>query len=126
MRTPIEYVEDIDGQFFVCRSKKLSRMSVEWGKFSVDMNREIKERIENDDPEKMTLKYVFIYWTTVSQLLELYYTKRGGLFGKGKIRRKSNECKELKNIILNGVGANPLGLPVESSFTDFVTRFVGR
>jgi len=126
MKTPINYVNEIDANFLICSSKKLSRLSVEWGKFSVDMNREIRERIENNDPDTLMLKYVFIYWVNRSQHLQLLYEKRGGLLGKGKIRRKNNECREIRNIIVNGLDTDPLNLKMQSRWSDFIGRIVGR
>lgn len=126
MKKPIDYTNEIDGNFLRCKAKRLSRLSVEWGKFSADMNKEIRERIENNDPDSLMLKYVFIYWVVRSQHLQLLYEKRGGLLGKGKIRRKDNECREIRNIIKNGIEADPLNLKLESNWAEFIGRIVGR
>lgn len=89
----------IDAKFEICKNKNLSRFSVEWGKWSREMNIAIREMIENDHPKKVQLQDVFAYWTTSSQLLELYYTKP--FLCSLEIRRLENEKKRLRKNTLS-------------------------
>ncbi len=102
MKTPIEYIELIDEQYKEAKAKKLSRFSVEWGKWSRAMNLETRKRIESGkDPDEIKLQYVFIYWTLRSRLLELH---KKSVFGSGKAKRRVivNEIEEIKEIITTG------------------------
>lgn len=86
MKTVAEYIEDIDRMYIECRKERLSRMDLKWGKWSAEMNREIRKRIEEqDDPDNVRLKYVFIYWNLRSRLLEVYYKHR---LGKNSLKKK--------------------------------------
>lgn len=98
--TPEEYIELIDRKYLEAKKKKLSRMSVEWGKWSREMNLELRQRIESrSDPEELRLKHVVVYWTLRSQLLELHYSKPN--FGLVKKKKLSKECRQMKETILN-------------------------
>jgi len=124
----IDYVEIIDEQYNTCKKRGLSRMSLEWGRFSAEMNREIRSRIESEDTESLSLRYVFTYWVTISQLLELNFKYDKRLYGKGKIRKKYKELLELKNIILKGIGTDPLGFDIEpkTSWQDLVVSLTSK
>jgi hypothetical protein len=123
---PIEYMEIISRKYQECKKEGLGRMSMEWSLFSSEMNRETRHRIERNDPDSLGLKYVFIYWVTISQLLDLHFTYKGKPFGKNKIKKKQREVMEIRNIIVNGVESDSLGLDVEPNvrWEDIMTRLI--
>lgn len=99
-KSPEEYVEYIDEQYLIAKKKKLSRLSVEWGKWSREMNLELRGRIESrEDPEELRLKYVIVYWTLKSQLLELHHSKPHS--GRAKKKKVAKEAKQIKTLILH-------------------------
>jgi hypothetical protein len=128
MKTPEQYVNEIDALFIKCRAKKLGRMSLEWGEPSAEMNREIRQRIEDKDPESVKLKYIYVYWVLRSGLLELFARSKGGLLFKGKITRQSRECKKIRKVIFEITKENPLGITDEenNSWVSFVDKIKGR
>ena len=96
-----ELLDYIDKKYRDAKSKRISRMSVEWGRWSREMNLGLRKRIESKkDPEELALKYVIIYWTIRSQMLELHYKSR--FFGRVKIQRLAKEAADIKEIILTG------------------------
>jgi hypothetical protein len=128
MKTPIDYVEDIDKMFEECKMEGISRMDQKWGVWSGEMNRETRKRIEEEDTESLKLKYVFVYWQNMSQLLELYFKYGKKMFGKNKIKMKMREAAEIKNVILNGVAVDPLGLDIRSktSWVEYAAKLTGK
>jgi len=107
MKTAIGYLDIIDIAYFEARKDRISRFSVEWGKWSTTMNRAIRIRIQDEkDPENLKLRYVFIYWTIMSQLLELHYRYK---ILKNKQKKKLfKEASDIKEIIVAGRGLQPL------------------
>jgi hypothetical protein len=97
--TPIkDYVEKIDTYFEMLKGKK-PRIDLDWGLWSREMNLEIRDRINNRDPQTRQLSMVFNYWLTVSQLLDLEFRYRKGVFGKNKLKKKRQEVKLLRQAI---------------------------
>jgi len=96
-----DYVDLIEWSYRSAKVARMSRMSPEWGVWSAEMNREIRKKIEENDPESLELKYVFVLWVTRSQLLELNYQSR--ILRMGRKRKLSRECVKLKEMILTGV-----------------------
>ena len=92
--TPERFVDLINDQFREYCGK-VNRTSVEWGKWSVLMNREIRKRIDAKDPETGKLAMVYSYWTVMSQLLDLKFKYKGKHFGKNKIKQKIREAQRL-------------------------------
>ena len=80
MTTPREFLTRIDDAYLVYSKMGVSRFSVEWGKFSREMNLELRKFCEDHgiDP-KLRIAYVdvFSYWTVVSELLQCYFEKPG-------------------------------------------------
>jgi len=97
MKTPKECVEYIDKKFQEAYDKNLSRFSIEWGKWSREMNLETRKRIEDNDPESEKLKHVFGYWVVRSQILELYFNYN--FLRKTKIKKLAIEATQIKRII---------------------------
>jgi len=109
---PKQFVQYLDDQFAAAKKIKQSRMSVEWGIWSRQMNLVIRARIESRmDPDELKLKYVFVYWTLVSQLLELHF--EGSFLRGGKIKRTRKEADEVRSIILIGKGLKEMDLDAE-------------
>lgn len=119
--SPKIFAEYILEQFYDAKKKRLSRMSIEWGMWSREMNLVLRSRMESksepidlvdpDDETVLRLKYVMVYWTLISQLLELYF--QGSLLRAGKIKRKRKEADEILKIILTGNGLKELKLDAE-------------
>ena len=116
--TPEQFVKHIDDHFNDAKKKRLSRMSIEWGMWSREMNLVLRSRMESksepidpDDETVLRLKYVMVYWTLISQLLELYF--QGSLLRAGKIKRKRKEADEILKIVLTGNGLKELKLDAE-------------
>lgn len=71
MKTITEYVSLITKNYRDAKESELSRFSASWGQWSAPMNRELRTRIESNDPQAFYLKYVFQLWIILSKLLEL-------------------------------------------------------
>lgn len=96
--TPDEFVDLIDEFFEDAFKNRISRFDVRWGKWSRTMNEELRARIlSKKDPFESLLKYVIIYWTLISELLELHF--RYPLYKQSKKRKVMKELKSVKSII---------------------------
>jgi len=99
-----DYLDLIDEKYFEAKREGRSRLSVAWGKWSAEMNRETRRKIKEKHPQAILLKYVFNYWVNRSQLLESYC---GGRLKQLKLKRLlKKEGRVLKKMILSG------GVPV--------------
>ncbi len=94
------YLDLINKNYLAAKKSRTSRFSIEWGKWSREMNIETRELIESKNPQALELKYVFIYWTIKSQLLELYH--KGKILKLGTKKRLEKEARVLKKDILSG------------------------
>jgi len=93
---PLDYVEIIDDRYEEAKKDGISRMDIKWGMWSADMNRELRKLTEDEgNPNQLIYKYVFVYWILKSQLLELYYQRKG----KSKIKQKVRELREIKKVV---------------------------
>ena len=107
MENAIDYLNLIDRKYLEARKNKISRFSLLWGQWSAAMNRVIQSRIKDKgDADRMKLGYVFIYWSIMSQLLELHY-KFKILRNKEK-KRLFMESVDIKEIITTGNGLQEL------------------
>lgn len=95
-----KYIELIDQKYLEAKKNHISRFSVEWGKWSREMNLKVHELTKAEVPESLLLKHVFIYWINRSQLLELYHI--GKISNLGKKKRLEKEGALLKKDILSG------------------------
>lgn len=95
-----KYIELINQKYLEAKRNKISRFSVEWGKWSRDMNLEIGELTKSKTPQVATLKYVFVYWINRSKLLELYHKSK--ISNMGLKKRLEKEGQQLKKDILSG------------------------
>jgi hypothetical protein len=101
-----EYLQIIDERYYEAKKERISRLDIKWGKWSSEMNREIRKRIETKDPDELALKYVIVYWTIRSKMLELHHKSK--FFGKNKIHKLGEEALKVKNMILTGEGLKPI------------------
>jgi len=99
MKEPEEFRKAIDKKFKEAKAKGLSRMDMEWGMWSAKMNRELRVYTEKESPEQILYKYVFVYWTLMSQLLELHRHFKTKLFGKIHVKRKRKEIAEVVKVL---------------------------
>lgn len=99
MKEPEDFRKEIDDKFKEAKTRGLSRMNLDWGLWSGEMNRELRIYTETEGPMQVLYKYVFVYWTLKSQLLELLYRYKNRPFGKIKIKRKRKEIKEVIKIL---------------------------
>lgn len=106
------FVEYIDKKYIDAKKNKISRLDIEWGKWSREMNVILRDRINSKkDPEELRLKHVIFYWTTKSQILEFYYKNR--VLNAGKIKRRSKEAKKIRESIITGKGLKEFELNKE-------------
>lgn len=75
-KTAADLLSEIDRMYLESKKARRSRISMEWGVWSGEMNRGIRKRIAENDPEKEKLKLVFVYWQNASILLELHFKSR--------------------------------------------------
>ena len=99
IKTPKEYLDDIDANFKAHAVAKKSRFDISWGRWSRLMNMDINQRIAADDPESLRLRYVTIYWVLMSQSLELNYRRK--FLYKAAMKKLKKESEEIKRIILS-------------------------
>jgi len=100
----LDYVDLIDRKFREAIERKLSRLSVEWGRWSREMNIELRKRIEQQPefPQLVLYKYVFIYWVTRSKLLEVFFKYPAKLARMGLKKRLRKELSDIRKTILSG------------------------
>lgn len=96
----VDLIKIIDKNYYEAKKQKISRMTNEWYGWSRAMNIATRERINSNSVDVIRLKYVFSYWQTISQLLDLHF--QGKLRNLAKIKRKSKEASDLKELILSG------------------------
>jgi hypothetical protein len=77
MINPDEYRRVIDKRFEEALEKGISRMDVEWGKWSAEMNRKLKIRIQQAGELQILYKYTFIYWVLMSHVSIIRNTSSG-------------------------------------------------
>jgi len=95
------YMSLIDRKYAEAKAKRISRLDMEWGKWSTKMNRETKAKIETGThPQKDLLKYIFNYWVNRSQLLELHHKSR--FLKRAHKVRLAREGRKIKRLILSG------------------------
>ena len=90
------YLTLIDVMFLDHKKKRLSRYSIEWGKWSREMNLKLQVRMK----ENLLLKQVFGYWIIMSKLLESYY--KTPAFKKAYKSRLIKDGRSLKKDIKEG------------------------
>ena len=86
----------VDRKYDEAKKAKVSRFSVEWGKWSREMNVELRKK------GGILFKYVTIYWVLKSQMLELFFKYPSNLLKRGCKRRTLKEVNDIREIILTG------------------------
>ena len=97
----ITYLDKIDEAYFKGKISGLSRYSIEWGKFSREMNLEVRKKIETGHPEKLLLKMIMPYWINRSVQLEIYFEKKHKI-RQNRLRFLSKECERIRKDIGQG------------------------
>ena len=105
MKTVEELLELIDVKYHEAKRLNLSRFDLWWGEWSALMNRSLRGRIKGN-PNDLRLKYLFVYWSLRSQLLELHYKHK--LFRRKEKRDIVDELKTIREMIMSGEGMEPL------------------
>ncbi len=107
-----DFVKYIDEKFLSAKKDKVSRMSVEWGQWSREMNIVLRDRVNSKtDPEELRLKHVIVYWTTKSQILEFNFKSK--VLNSGRIKKRTKEADRIKREILTGKGLKEFELNSE-------------
>jgi len=106
--TPLEYIKEINKNFWPAKRGKLSRLDVVWGKFSVSMNTRLRKetsQARKDGDELLTQKLidVFSFWQIRSQTLDL---NQRAILNKGKIKAKNKDAQKLFKFIRDGKTLN--------------------
>ena len=101
--TPKDFIVLIDGKFMELAGK-INRIDLKWGLWSREMNLEIRERNERNDPDTLILGLVFAYWMTISQLIDLIYSAKGlkRFLLEKKIRNKAGEAQIIREKVYEG------------------------
>jgi len=84
---PRQFIEYIDEQYQHAKPMKIRRASVEWGKWSREMNlvlRSLTEVPNHKDEMPTRFKYCFAYWINRSQLLELHSSGASFIYKRKK------------------------------------------
>lgn len=97
-----DHVDLIDKQYREAKRDKLSRFSVEWGRWSREMNLELHRKIQAASPQQILYKYVFIYWTLKSQLLEVWFKFPWRSLKMNLKKRLGKQILDTKKMILSG------------------------
>ena len=98
----LDYLYCLKEEYVLARHRKASRLEVQWGKFSANMNRVTKKLIEDKHPAAFMLKMHFNIWVAYSELLELYH-KYSGTYRKKKEKRKLKKAiKILEKVMITG------------------------
>lgn len=100
--TTRDFLQLIDSKFEE-HLGKITRTDLAWGTWSREMNLELRRRIDSESVENKAVSgFIFVYWITMSQLLDLFYNCKGikrFLYEK-KIKSKIDEAASLKERIL--------------------------
>jgi len=96
-----DLIDLIDKKYQEAKKVGLSRFSVEWGKWSREMNVELRRKMLRKK-EGILFKYVFIYWTLKSRLLEVFFKSPSRMLKRGCKKRFQREADDIKEIILSG------------------------
>lgn len=100
-----QFLVAIDDHFTICKDGQFNRLSIEWGKWSRNMNislRKHMEELEEEDEDRKKWLFVHAYWIIKSRLLNYHLKNR--ILMKKKIRIAVKELKEYRRYAL---GKNP-------------------
>ena len=97
-----QYIQQIDDLYNELKLHRISRMSVEWGKPSRQINILLREKLRDEsipENEKTQWRYAFVYWTIKSQMLELHHKSK--LFGTTKKKRLARKAFKIRGYALD-------------------------
>jgi hypothetical protein len=98
--TPLDWVKTIDLESKKALENKWSRFSVQWGMWSSVMNRYIQERVKEDHVDSAKYKFVFAYWISMSQCIEMAHKKAMGfLINEAKFVEEVTHLEKMKEAI---------------------------
>ena len=105
-----EYIELIDSKFQESKRDRISRYDLRWGKWSREMNLEIRKKIETykDKFEITMLKSILPYWLVTSELLELHFKSK--VSGLSKKKKLSKDRQNIRNDILGGKATSEMSI----------------
>ena len=74
MYSPFDYIMKIEDMYDECRKSHLDRLSLQWGKFSREMNLDLQTDIANaKDPNlRSRFNFVFVFWLEMSKCLNQF------------------------------------------------------
>ena len=98
----LDYLYCIEEEFKEAKQKKLSRLSIQWGKYSTGMNRATRMLIQQKHPDSFMLKMVYNIWVAYSELLELNHRYPAKHRKKKEKRKLRNAIKILKKMVKTG------------------------
>lgn len=102
--TPLDWIKTIDLESKKALENKWSRFDSRWGMWSSVMNRYIQERIKSDDPDSAKFKFVFMYWVSMSQCIEMAYRKSMGfLINETRFSEEVTHLEKMKKAIKDDV-----------------------
>jgi len=106
MRVPVsqlalDYLYCIKKEYADARGKKLSRLSVQWGTYSVVMNRATKMLIKEKHKDSFMLKILYNVWVAYSELLE-YHHRYNNNHKKKEKRGLARAIKTLEKVLNTG------------------------
>ena len=107
MESPIGYIDLIDRKYSEAKKNNISRFDVKWGKWSAAMNRVLQVKMKDEkEVNRVALQYVFIYWSIMSNLLELHFKSK--FLRNIQKKRLFKEACDIKEIALTGDLAKPM------------------
>lgn len=114
--TPEDWLRHINREANRALKNGISRFDVEWGKWSAEMNRHLRMRIEEGDPETPRLKVVFYYWILISQAIEFAHKKKNGAnTNDNRFNEVISMAENIKESINQGVWPNVTLAEMESA-----------
>ena len=96
-----DYLYCIEEEYRLGKQKRLSRISVQWGKYSRGMNIAIRKLVETNHPETEQLQIIYSIWMMYSILLEFHYKYPANYRKKQKKRSTIRMIRELRKEIIN-------------------------
>lgn len=99
-----EILDEIDKRYFALKGN-CGRLDVRWGKFSRDMNVELRRRMSSlgkYDSDRDRYMWLHAYWICCSQQLD-WHMKKGSI-ARSKIKKLGKEKRTYLQGILTGKG----------------------
>jgi hypothetical protein len=98
--TPLDWVKTIDLESRKALENKWSRFDINWGMWSSVMNRYIQEQVKSGSPDSDKFKFVFAYWVSMSQCIEMAHKKSLGFpINETKFVEEVSHLEKMKEAI---------------------------